>query len=163
MIKVLFVCLGNICRSPMAEGIFQHLVEENELQDQISCDSAGMISFHQGELPDKRMRNTASKNGITLTHRSRPFTGKDFQAFDYIIAMDKKNLKDIQILEEKGKGQKYKLMMMRDFDRNESGSDVEDPYYKSDVGFDNCYQVLMESNQNFLNYLVLEHGLTPKN
>lgn len=163
MIKVLFVCLGNICRSPMAEGIFQHLLVENELEDRISCDSAGMISFHQGELPDKRMRATASKNEISLTHRSRPFSGKDFHEFDYILAMDKNNLKDIQVLEHKGKGEKYNLLMMRDFDRNKSGSDVEDPYYQSDVGFDNCYQVLMESNQNFLNYLVLEHGLTQKN
>ncbi|MDW7691923.1 low molecular weight protein-tyrosine-phosphatase [Flammeovirgaceae bacterium SG7u.111] len=162
MINVLFVCLGNICRSPMAEGVFAHLVSEKGLEDQVGYDSAGMIGFHAGELADRRMRNTASSHGIELTHRSRPFESQDFQKFDYIIAMDSNNKKDIEAEKKGGLGKDQHIYMMRDFDDKRSGKAVEDPYYQGDTAFEDCYQILLESNSNFLDYLISKHNLNPK-
>ena len=159
MINVLFVCLGNICRSPMAEGIFKQLVADNDLSSQIQCDSAGIIGYHAGELPDRRMRQTAKKHGIILTHKSRQLSPKDFMEFDYILGMDENNMQGIRQLEEHVQNNETTIFKMRDFDNQSSSQDVEDPYYQQDIGFDICYNVLKESCQNFLNYLIKEHQL----
>lgn len=153
MIKVLFVCLGNICRSPMAEGIFKQQVEEAGLENKISCDSAGIIGYHAGELPDKRMRRTASAHGITLEHFSRQLKMADFEEFDYILGMDANNMKAIKQMESSVTNKKATIFKMREFDEHESGKDVEDPYYQGDEGFEICYQVLLKSSQNFLSYI----------
>ncbi|MBT28920.1 MAG: protein tyrosine phosphatase [Thalassobius sp.] len=158
MIKVLFVCLGNICRSPMAEGVFKKQVEDADLTDQIECDSAGIIGYHAGELPDKRMRRTASSHGITLTHHSRQLSPADFEKFDYILGMDENNMKAIRQMEKSVTNKKAKVFKMREFDEQESSKDVEDPYYQGDDGFEICYQVLRTSTQNFLDFIVEENS-----
>lgn len=96
MIQVLFVCLGNICRSPIAEGVFREMIEQKGLQNSIQCDSAGTAAYHIGSLPDKRMRTVALKNEITLTHTSRQLSFNDFTHFTYIMAMDESNFDNIR-------------------------------------------------------------------
>ncbi|MEH0155657.1 low molecular weight protein-tyrosine-phosphatase [Limibacter armeniacum] len=157
-ISVLFVCLGNICRSPMAEGIFSSLVQESNLTQYFEIDSAGTSGWHNGELADPNMRETANKHGITLTHRSRKFIVNDFSAFDYIIPMDQSNLRNIRTLLPQGEI-RSEIELMRAFDNANSGLDVEDPYGMSMNGFENCYQVLLESCQNLLDHLVTVHDI----
>jgi len=93
--KLLFVCLGNICRSPAAENIMNHLIEQAGLSESITCDSAGTSSYHIGSPPDRRMTSTASNRGITMKGRARQFQAADFDKFDLILAMDKENYLDI--------------------------------------------------------------------
>lgn len=101
MKKVLFVCLGNICRSPAAEGVFNKIVKEHNLENDFYVDSAEASAYHQGAKADRRMMAAAKKRGIDLTSISRPFEYEDFQEFDYIVAMDKSNLRDILSLDQK--------------------------------------------------------------
>ena len=128
MIKVLFVCMGNICRSPAAEGIFKKLVDDAKLDNEISIDSAGSIGYHTGELPDKRMRSHASARGYNLESRARQFNPKnDFEEFDYIITMDNENYSDIKKLDIK-KLYNDKILKMGDFIADKNVSEVPDPY-----------------------------------
>jgi len=150
MIKVLFVCLGNICRSPLAEGIFSKLITENKLTHFIQCDSAGVASYHVGELADKRTRANAQSHGIDLTHRARAFVRADFLNFDYIIAMDKSNLE--HIIKMRPEKTNAKILLMREFDNNQIGSDVPDPYYGNENDFENVFQILTISCNEFLNF-----------
>jgi len=159
MIRVLFVCLGNICRSPMAESIFNNLVKIEGLDGKIEVDSAGIIDYHAGELPDKRMRETAKKHNIYLEHRSRQLTPKDFTSFDYIIGMDGNNMQGIQKIAKHVNNTHVQLFKMREFDKQSSGKDVEDPYYQRDTGFEICYQVLKESCEGSLEHITKEHAL----
>jgi len=149
MMNVLFVCLGNICRSPMAEGLFRKLIAEKGVEADFEVDSAGIIDYHQGNPPDYRMRQTAAAHGIQLQHRSRPVSIADFSKFDYIVAMDRNNLAELERIKPK-QGSKARLLLMREFDGQKSGKDVEDPYYSEQDGFEKCYQVLDEACQNFL-------------
>ena len=136
--KILMVCLGNICRSPLAEGILKAKVDTSN----ITVDSAGTSAFHQGELPDPRSISTAKKNGIDITdQRSRPFTKDDFKNFDLIYAMDNSNRTNIlnlaNNLEEKAKVK----LILNEIDP-QSNADVPDPYYGGDNGFDHVYAML---------------------
>lgn len=151
-IKVLFVCLGNICRSPMAEGVFRHLAEKKGLASQITCASAGTAAYHIGELPDQRMRKTALAHGIKLESRARQFKAADFSVFDYIVPMDASNYQNIVRLAASEK-EKKKVMLMRNFDENRSGSDVPDPYYGDMEGFEEVYRILEGAAENLLGYI----------
>ncbi len=153
MIKVLFVCLGNICRSPMAEGHFKKLVQDNNLESQIYHDSAGTASYHVGELPDKRMRETAKKHGIILDHIVRQFNYTDFNKFDYILAMDSSNLNNILHEKEKSENPHAKVYLMRHFDKNKKDSDVPDPYYGDLNDYENVYKILEHSVTNFFEFI----------
>jgi protein-tyrosine phosphatase len=163
-IQVLFVCLGNICRSPIAEGTFQALVVSKKLDHIIQCDSAGTASYHTGALPDKRMRQVAHQNGITLTHHARQFQSTDPQKFQYILAMDESNYKDIRRIMRSAQAPEEieeQLFLYRKFDpqRGEELS-VPDPYYGGISGFEEVYAITERCAKAFLDFLVEKHDLT---
>lgn len=148
MKSILFVCLGNICRSPLAEGIFAHKLQQADLQTAFRIDSAGTSGWHEGELPDRRMMQTAKQYGLLLTHRSRPLLRSDFHDFDLLLAMDASVLREMQ--RRAPAGTAHKLQLMRAYDALSSGADVEDPYYQDQYGFEICYQVLDECCERLL-------------
>ncbi len=134
------VCLGNICRSPLAEGILKSKVSEN-----IFVDSAGTAAYHVDELPDKRSIAVAKKYGIDLTNqRARKFTVKDFDAFDLIYAMDESNYQNILSLSRNNEDEQKVQLILNEIDTN-SNQDVPDPYYGGNDGFENVYQMLDEA------------------
>ncbi len=147
--SILFVCLGNICRSPMAEGIMQHLIEKTKLDNNILVDSAGILSVHQGEQPDKRMREAAFARGYKLNHRSRPVTTNDFDEFDLIIGMDDSN---IAALEQKAPTleAQNKIRRMAEFFSSQDIDHVPDPYYGGSQGFDLVINLLEDGCSNLL-------------
>ncbi len=150
MIKVLFVCTGNICRSPAAEGIFRKFVRDANLENDISIDSAGTIGYHSGELPDARMRKHASARGYNLDSRARQFNPmKDFEEFDYIITMDNYNYSDLKQLYHK-KLYTNKIYRMADFISDKNLSEVPDPYYGGAEGFEFVIDILEEGTKNLL-------------
>lgn len=150
MIKVLFVCTGNICRSPAAEGIFKKFVEDAKLGNDISIDSAGTIGYHSGELPDTRMRKHASVRGYNLDSHARQFTPKnDFEEFDYIITMDDDNYADITKLDYK-KIFSSKIFKMVDFISDKNINEVPDPYYGGAEGFEFVIDILENGIKNLL-------------
>lgn len=151
MINVLFVCLGNICRSPLAEGVFMHKVYSRNLGNEFKADSAGTASYHIGKLADKRSIAVALAYGIELTHKARAFRVDDFYDFDYIVAMDKQNYKDIQRLEPAGA--KARVVLMRDYDHELKGGEVPDPYYGEHKDFEEVYSILDRSCNNLLEQL----------
>jgi protein-tyrosine phosphatase len=156
MTKVLFVCLGNICRSPMAEGVFRELAKAEG--DKFYCDSAGTSTYHIGELPDERMQATSQKHLITLNHRARQISREDFDKFDYIIAMDKSNYQNILNLKSRvNNASETHIMLMRSFDTDKDNLDVPDPYYGSMKDFEEVYDILLRCNQNFINFLLEEY------
>lgn len=134
--RILFVCLGNICRSPAAEGVMQMLVERNGLTDRVVLDSAGTYGGHSGERSDVRMRRAASARGIELTHRARQVCEEDFERFDMIIAMDDNNYEALFRLAPDRAAQQ-KIYRFREFLRhNPNWSYVPDPYYEGHEGFE---------------------------
>jgi protein-tyrosine phosphatase len=149
MKKVLFVCLGNICRSPLAEGLAKHVAKEKGISDKVHFDSCGTSKYHIGDPPDERTIANALKNGIKLDQQARQFEKKDFREFDYILAMDSNNLNNIKILDQTGQfGDK--LHLMRDFDTENPGGDVTDPFFGGEEGFKNVYDILNRSVTNFI-------------
>jgi protein-tyrosine phosphatase len=139
--RILFVCLGNICRSPIAEGIFAHLVRERGLEARYLADSAGTGDWHCGQPPDPRAIAAAKKRGVILPSLCRQVGKSDFLEFDLILAMDRNNKKDLIALCPAGLQGKIKLM--RDFDpERDRGADVPDPYYGGPYEFDAVYEML---------------------
>lgn len=162
MIHVLFICLGNICRSPLAEGVFKDLVQKKGLSDKISCDSAGTHGYHIGNLADHRSRRVAADYGITLNHRARKLLSDDFGIFDYMIAMDESNFEHIQTLSYRSTGFDMptdRLFLYREFDSLSEDPNVPDPYYEDMAAFEEVYQIVYRCGENFLAYLVEKHGL----
>lgn len=163
MIRVLFVCLGNICRSPIAEGVFNELVRKEELEDSISCDSAGTAAYHIGKLADSRMRDVSLKNGFELTHRARQFIKQDFEEFDYILAMDESNFSNIERVEKDNSGFLFpveRLYLYREFDKESNGiRDVPDPYYENLEAFDEVYRIVHRCGKGFLDFIIEKHNL----
>lgn len=134
MVKVLFICLGNICRSPTGEGVFQALIEKEGLSDSISVDSAGTGAFHIGSSPDPRSQAAARRRGVDLSRqRARQVSLSDFDSFDYLLAMDTDNYANLMRICPKG--QEHKVYRMLDFGEGLDRRDVPDPYYGDD-GFD---------------------------
>lgn len=159
MVKVLFVCLGNICRSPLAEGVFKHMVLGQNLEDEITADSAGTSGWHIGEHPDPRSIEVARKNGIELDSYGRGANTDDFKEFDYIIAMDISNYADLKSLPGSSMHGAARLFLMRDFDDIGKGLDVPDPYYGGDDGFTYVFELLQRSCQNLLEEIKSEYKL----
>lgn len=147
--SILFVCLGNICRSPMAEGIFLKLLEREKIAANFEVDSAGLLDVHQGELADGRMRLHASKRNYTLTHRSRPVTKADFDRFDMIIGMDEDNIVGLKRLAST-RQHEAKIHRMTDFCQTFKDSFVPDPYYGGDKGFEHVIDLLEDACEGLL-------------
>lgn len=140
--KLLFVCLGNICRSPMAEGVMKKLCAERNLKWDI--DSAGLIDYHEGEQPDSRMITAAKRRGYTLSHRSRPVRQSDFDTFDLVIGMDGNNIRRLQSISPSNC--KNKIRIISDFFVDIQGySTVPDPYYGDMSDFDNVITLLEDA------------------
>lgn len=155
MKKVLFVCLGNICRSPLAEGIFRKKVAERGLEQGFKIDSCGTAAYHIGEQPDERSAENALQNGVLLDHKGRQFSKSDFEEFDYIIAMDKSNLSNIQALEKNRAG--CELVLMRNFDDQGINQDVPDPYYGGEKGFQEVFEILDRSTASLLDHILAKN------
>lgn len=154
VVSVCFVCLGNICRSPLAEGVFRDLVSKKGLNSQIKIDSAGTSSWHLGAPPDERMEQTAKSRGILLSSRAKQFRPNGFDDFDLILAMDRANMEHLQNLSKK-KDCKGKLFLFRSFDpRNEGDIEVPDPYYGGDQGFNHVYQIVARTCPKLLEYIM---------
>lgn len=143
--KLLFVCLGNICRSPTAENIMNHLIEQAALADSISCDSAGTASYHVGNPPDRRMSAAArSKLGMELVGAARHFQPSDLMDFDLILAMDKANYQDILALDPTGK-YRDKVRLMCEYCSKYATEEVPDPYYGGTEGFNYVIDLLLDA------------------
>ena len=151
--KVLFVCLGNICRSPAAQGIFEHYVRENGMTDKIEADSAGTYSGHRGELPDRRMRNAALYRGFALTHLARPVSSLDFLDFDLLIAMDDQNYEDLMHLAPSVEAT-HKIHRMSEFLKVRKMSYIPDPYYMGVEGFSLVLDLLEDGCKNLYDTIV---------
>jgi protein-tyrosine phosphatase len=154
--KVLFVCLGNICRSPAAEGVMNHLIKENKMEKLVEVDSAGTIDYHEGEEPDERMEKAAKKRGYKLNHRARIFDPySDFDNFDYIVTMDDENYQTISELDIR---QKYgnKILKMISFSSDPSIPEVPDPYYSGILGFKNVLNILEDACKNLLTNIKID-------
>ena len=148
--KLLFVCLGNICRSPSAENIMNHLIEQAGLSEQILCDSAGTSSYHVGSPPDRRMSAAAAtKLGIKLRGRARQFQKSDFQDFDLILAMDQENYENILTLDQT-KQYQHKVRLMCEFCSRHTLKEVPDPYYGGQEGFNRVIDLLIDACEGLL-------------
>jgi protein-tyrosine phosphatase len=154
--RVLFVCLGNICRSPLAEGVFKSLVEQRGLAAHYSIDSAGTGGWHAGESPDERSVAVAKKNGVLLTSRARQVSTSDFEDFDHIVAMDRQNLLDLQALGRGAAAGGARLHLLREFDPEPGDRQVPDPYYGGADGFDHVYAMVRRSCEAMLDALEAE-------
>lgn len=147
--RLLFVCLGNICRSPSAENIMNHLLIEASQTDAIACDSAGTSSYHIGAAPDRRMQAAANRRGIQLRGAARQFAADDFEEFDLILAMDHSNYQDILARDRDGQYQN-KVKMMCDYAQSHPDQEVPDPYYGGIDGFDYVIDLLLDACSGLL-------------
>lgn len=160
-IKILFVCLGNICRSPLAEAIFKSKISQRNLDGVVAVDSAGTSNYHIGSGPDSRSLENAKLNNINIDHCARQISEEDLETFDYIIAMDNENYDNISQLATLGH-QKKKLFFMRGFESDgtynpQQAKNVPDPYYGGTEGFQNVFDILEIACNNFMRYLSLKH------
>lgn len=154
--KVLFVCLGNICRSPAAEGVARRYAEERGLSSRFEFDSAGTYSGHAGELPDSRMRAHAVRRGLNLTHRSRPVNEADFEYFDVIVAMDDNNYDQLRRLAPSPEDEKKVVKMISFCKRHPWHHSVPDPYYEGAEGFELVLDLLEDGCSNLIEDLSTE-------
>ncbi len=152
--RLLFVCLGNICRSPSGENIMNYLLQERGLDDQVICDSAGTSGYHIGAAPDRRMNAAAVKKlNLTLTGRSRKFEPVDFDNFDLILAMDQDNFEQMYHVDNSGRN-RHKLKLMCEFCTQHDLKEVPDPYYGGEAGFDFVIDLLVDACNGLLDHLI---------
>ena len=152
-IKVIFICQGNICRSPSAEAIMLSLIQKNGLENKIECDSAGTIDYHIGEPADANMKKQALIRGYSLKSISRPFENKDFKYFDWIITMDENNYKDITRRDPQNKYY-TKIKRITEFCNKIQVKEVPDPYYGSSQGFQNVIDILEDACDGLLEFII---------
>ena len=156
MKRILFVCLGNICRSATAEAVMKYLVREKGLEGEFEIDSAGILDYHEGELADPRMRAAARKRGYLIDHRSRPVRTEDFYRFDWIVGMDDRNIDD---LKERAPGvdEEKKIVRMADYCVNTQVTYVPDPYYGGEDGFEHVMDILEDTCAGLLTSLTQDN------
>ena len=156
MIKVLFVCMGNICRSPTAEGVFRHVVEEAGLSMQIEADSAGTSDYQKGDPPDKRAQQAAIRRGYNLSRlKARQVRPEDFLEFDHILVMDQKNMRDLKAIYPNGAQAQIALFL--DYARTAQLKEVPDPYYGGASGFELVLDLVEDAARGFLQHLIDEN------
>lgn len=144
MTRILFVCLGNIIRSPLAENLFRFQAEQAAVDGKYSVDSAGTAAYHIGESPDPRMQKTAESHGVINDGTARQVRQSDFDEFDWIVAMDRSNRRDLLEIASSPE-QQAKIRLMREFDPEPNDPDVPDPYYGGAEGFEHTYQIVERS------------------
>ena len=157
--RLLFVCLGNICRSPTAEGVMRHLLEEEGLTDEIELDSAGTGGWHIGKPPDKRATKAARTRGITLEGEGRRISREDFDRFDLILPLDRENLVNVLALAPDEEARE-KVRLLREFDAEAVGAgdlDVPDPYYGGAAGFENVLELVERASRGLLDHVRTHH------
>lgn len=158
MIRVLFVCMGNICRSPMGHGVFEDLVESAGLSGQISVDSAGTHAYHVGEPPDARAREAAGRRGYELAgQRARLAESSDLEVFDYVLAMDRDNLAHLRQMA--GPEATAQVQLLLDFAATRAEKEVPDPYYGSHSGFDRALDLIEEAAEGLLQEIRARHRI----
>jgi protein-tyrosine phosphatase len=155
-IKVLFVCMGNICRSPTAQGVFEEVVSRAGLADRIQIDSAGTHAYHVGELPDPRARAAAAGRGYDLSRqRARRLVEEDLDRFDYVVVMDEDNLQDVHAIAPPQHAQKVVLFMS--FAPTLGSREVPDPYYGATAGFERVLDMVEHASQGLLDHIRRNH------
>ena len=154
--KVLFVCLGNICRSPAAQAIFEHYVREDGLQDRVQADSAGIYGCHSGNQPDRRMRTAALYRGFAVTHIARQVRAMDMLDYDMIVAMDDQNYEDLMHMAPSVEAT-HKVRRMAEFFSTRKLSYIPDPYYMGAEGFSHVLDLLEEACRNLLDTIKKEN------
>ncbi len=153
-VSVLFVCLGNICRSPLAEGVFLAAAEARGLAFRFEADSAGTAAYHSGEPPDPRTTAVAARHGVHLTSIARQATRRDFERFDLIVAMDRSNRRSLERLSgHRHRPGAARIVMMRDYDPRPGDPDVPDPYYGGADGFERVYRIVERCCEGLLDEL----------
>ncbi|MFO1371800.1 MAG: low molecular weight protein-tyrosine-phosphatase [Candidatus Competibacteraceae bacterium] len=153
MVRVLFVCMGNICRSPMAEGVFRQMLESVDLTEQVYVDSAGTHSYHIGAPPDSRSQATALRRGVDLRDiRARQVTMSDFADFDYVLAMDRDNFDSLRAACRNPELQ-HRIQLFMDFAPDLLKREVPDPYYGGPNGFERVMDMVEEAAQGLLNHI----------
>lgn len=151
-IRVLFVCMGNICRSPSAEGVFNKVINDQQLQSQFAIDSAGTHAYHTGESPDLRSQKAAKDRQVNLTKiRARKVIMGDFEDFDYLLAMDKKNYSDM--MQACPDEYQHKIKLFLDYAPHLKTNEVPDPYYGGSYGFETVLDLIEEASIGFLTQL----------
>lgn len=150
MKRILFVCLGNICRSPLAEAIFKHKVKKLGQQGEFDADSCGTANYHIGDTPDPRTVSNAMKNGVEIKHLGRQLSRQDLSEFDYVLAMDKSNFTNILRLADDIT--RDRVFLLRSFD-SLPGEEVPDPYYGHETDFQDVFEMLDKSLDSFIDYL----------
>ena len=153
--RILFVCLGNICRSPAAEGVFKQKIKDRDLEKLFVVDSAGTGSWHVGNLADPRMRETALSRGIELTSRSRKIVEDDLYEFDHILVMDNDNLNAIKsLIKDINNPINSKIELILSYSKNSQLDEVPDPYYGGQKGFDKVFDLLEDAIDGLLDSLI---------
>jgi protein-tyrosine phosphatase len=150
--SVLFVCMGNICRSPLAEGVFRHLVAEAGVSDRFVVDSAGTGGWHEGERADPRSIQVAASYGVALDGRARQVGAEDLRTFDVVLAMDRDNLAVLEGISS-ASGGTARLHLLREFDPAADGDEVPDPYYGGPHGFEKAYRMVHAACEGLLREL----------
>lgn len=157
-VRVCFVCLGNICRSPIAEAVFRHVVAEAALTARFEIDSAGTAGYHSGETPDHRARAAGKRAGIVVGGAARQFLASDFARFDHVLAMDTSNLDDLRRLAPNAE-LAAKVRLLRSYDPTApKNAPVPDPYYGDDAGFDHVLELCRVACRNLLQEIRREQG-----
>lgn len=157
-VKVLFVCMGNICRSPTAQGVFEKLVDEHALSGQIQIDSAGTHAYHVGEPPDVRAAEAARRRGVNLDQqRARRFSAEDFDEFDYVLAMDSSNYADMSAVCPPEHSARLRLFL--EFTPVPGATEVPDPYYGGATGFERVLDMIEAASAGLLAEIRQQHGI----